>query len=75
MRRIAFLIGVILITACSEVAYGLRREAKEVVEALKHPGNSDDSSFSYQYESDASKAHHQQTVINTLNGWIGNRPQ
>jgi hypothetical protein len=74
MRWIALIIGMLLITGCSEFSYSLRREAKERVKAWKDANNSDKSSSGYKYESDASKAHHEQTVINTLNSWIGNRP-
>jgi hypothetical protein len=70
MRWIALILGVLLITGCGEFGYGIRRA---VVQAFKNSKNSDSSTSGYEYESDASKAHHEQTVINTLNGWIGDR--
>jgi hypothetical protein len=74
MRWIALTIGLLLLSGCSDFAYNVRREGKKIVKSFKDANNSDHSNSSYQYESDASKAHHEQTVVNTLNSWIGNRP-
>jgi hypothetical protein len=67
---IVLILAALLIAGCSELAYSIRRE---IIDRHKDPKNRGISTSSYQYESDSSKAHHEQTVINTLNGWIGNR--
>jgi hypothetical protein len=74
MRWIVVILGMLLISGCGELAYSLRSECKKAVQAFKHANNSDNPRSGYADESDASKAHHERTVTDTLNGWIGNRP-
>ena len=73
MRWIALVLGILAITGCSDLAYGIRREARKIVQSFRDAPK-DRSSSSYADQSDESKARHERTVVNTLNGWIGNRP-
>jgi hypothetical protein len=72
MRWFILILGLLAAGGCASSG-GERHE--RLAKWFKDWWDSGDSgSDSYQYQSDASKAHHEQTVINTLNGWIGNRP-
>jgi hypothetical protein len=74
MRWIVVILGALLISGCGEFGYSIRSECKKFIQGFKDANSSDNSTSGYAYESDESKAHHEHTVVDTLNGWIGNRP-
>jgi len=72
MRWIMLILGMLVLGGCASLSSPQERHER-IAKAFKdwwHSGDS--SSHSYQDESDESKAHHEQTIINTLNGWTGN---
>lgn len=71
MRWIILIFALLLAAGCSELGYSIR---SEFVQRYKDYKSAVKSTSGYEDESDSSKAHHEQTVTNTLNGWIGNRP-
>jgi hypothetical protein len=73
MRRLILIIGMLALGGCASLpAPEVRRE--RIARWFKELFTSDGSSHSYQDESPESKAHHEKTLINELNGWIGNHP-
>ncbi len=67
------ILGLLLLSGCASMpAPEVRRE--RIARWFKRLFTDDGSGGSYQDESPESKAHHERTVINSLNGWIGNQP-
>jgi hypothetical protein len=76
MRRVILALGLLAISGCASTRAERHERMARAFQDWWYSTTSsgDSSSHSYQYQNDESKAHHEQTVINTLNGWIGNRP-
>ena len=76
MRWIILILGMVVSGGCADHASTLQSTSDGVVQWLRDwwNGKVSSSGSTYEYESDESKAHHEQTVIRTLNGWIGNQP-
>ena len=76
MRWIVLIFGTLVMSGCAELSTSLQDRHERIANALKDwwkSGHSDAGGHSYQDESDGSKAHHEQTVVDTLNNWVGNR--
>jgi hypothetical protein len=68
------ILGTLVMTGCAELTANRQERHERVAQWFKDWRKSgDSSSHSYQDETDESKAHHEQTIVNTLNGWIGNK--
>jgi hypothetical protein len=72
MRWIILILGMLVMSGCAST----REERHERIAKIFHDWwkSGDSSGHSYQDESDESKAHHEETIVNTLNGWVGNKP-
>jgi hypothetical protein len=74
MRWIILIFGMLGTTGCAELKANCQERHERVAHWFKDCWKSDDSSSHiYQDESDESKAHHEHTIVNTLNDWIGNK--
>lgn len=75
MRWIVLILGLLVTVGCADIAYNSRSRRERIASAFKDWWRRDAStSHSYQGESDESKAHHEQTIVNSLNSWAGNKP-
>lgn len=74
MRWIVLILGLLVTTGCADIAYNNRLRRERIASAFKDWWRHDASStHSYQGESDDSKAHHEETIVNSLNGLVGNK--
>jgi hypothetical protein len=74
MRWISLICWMLAMTGCAELRANSQERHDRVAQWFKDWWKTGDSSSnSYQDESDESKAHHEHTIVNTLNGWIGNK--
>ncbi len=81
MRGIILVLATLVMSGCAftrEARYERivnRDERHErIAKAFKDWWNRDNSSsHRYQDESDEKKAHHQQTIVNTVNSWMGHQ--
>jgi hypothetical protein len=74
MRRKIVIVAMLMLSGCAGVASTHEERQERIANWFRQWWNDDSASSSYKYESDASKAHHEQTVIHELNSWIGNEP-
>jgi hypothetical protein len=70
MKAVILILGMLALGGCASLpAPEVRRE--RIARWFKTTFSGDASGHSYQDESPESKAHHEQTVVSTLNGWMG----